>query len=219
MPQERTLVTETHGRYLIEPGKGGAGLLVGFHGYAESAEHELQRLASIPGAEHWTRVSVQALHRFYRGRTSEVVASWMTTEDRDTAIADNLTYVRRVIEQVKAPREPAEVVFDGFSQGAAMAYRSACSFAQRVLGVIALAGDVPPELDEVALGRIPAVLIGRGVRDEWYSEEKLDADEVRLRAAGVRLRIFRFDGGHEWTEEFADAAARFLGEIISKTAL
>ena len=38
--------------------------------------------ARHPGRGSWTRVSVQALHRFYRGRSEITVASWMTRQDR-----------------------------------------------------------------------------------------------------------------------------------------
>ena len=84
------IATPTHGRVLVRepPGQTRAGLLVGFHGYAETAEIQLARLEAIPGAEAWMLLSVQALHRFYRGRSDEVVASWMTRQDREAAIAD-----------------------------------------------------------------------------------------------------------------------------------
>ena len=60
----------------------------------------MDRLEAIPGSSAWTLVSIQALHRFYRGRTDDVVASWMTREDRDEAIADNLAYISAALDQV-----------------------------------------------------------------------------------------------------------------------
>jgi predicted esterase len=91
-----------------------------------------------------------------------------------------------------------------------MAFRAAALTLTSPGVVIACGGDVPPELDAAALGRIRAVLLGRGVRDEWYTAEKLAADERRLRAAGVHVEPITFDAGHEWTAEFADACSRFL---------
>jgi len=41
---------------------------------------------------------VQGLHRFYRSRSEIVVASWMTKQDRELAIGDNIDYVRRAVE-------------------------------------------------------------------------------------------------------------------------
>src|SRR5215472_9272532 len=112
MAETRTLRTETLGRYLVEPGPAlDAPLLVGFHGYGQNAEHLLASLDGIPGAARCTRVSVQGLHRFYNTKTQEVVASWMTSQDREQAIADNLAYVGRVIETLRAEGRSGKLIF------------------------------------------------------------------------------------------------------------
>ncbi len=211
---ERTIVTPTHGRYLLELSTSNpAPLLVGFHGYGEDAEAQMDRLRGIPGSDGWTLVSIQALHRFYRGRTEQVVGSWMTRQDRDLAIADNLAYVAAVLDAlIDATGALERAVFSGFSQGVAMAFRAAAAARCAVAGVIANGGDVPPELDAVAIGRIRAALVGRGLRDDWYTSAKLAADLDRLRAARVAVRAFEGDAGHEWTQEFSRAAAACLQE-------
>jgi predicted esterase len=71
-------------------------------------------------------------------------------------------------------------------------------------------GDVPPELPLASLTRIPAVLIARGARDEWYTTAKFDSDIGRLRAAGASVTPLAFDGGHEWSDPVLEAAAAFL---------
>jgi predicted esterase len=185
--------------------------LVSFHGYAEPAAAAMERLQTIPGSGAWRLVAIQGLNRFYRGRSRDVVAGWMTREDRELAIADNLTYVSNVLDAVAHEWGNEErLVFVSFSQGAAMAYRAACASARSVSGVMTLGGDVPPELDRTALARIPSVLIGRGSRDEWYTAPKLAQDSQRLREAGVDVSVVSLDAGHEWTTAFADAAATFL---------
>ena len=68
-------------------------LLVGFHGYRENAASHMAMLTRIAGTEGWLIVAVQGLHRFYT-KGGDVVASWMTREDRELAIADNVAYVR-----------------------------------------------------------------------------------------------------------------------------
>jgi predicted esterase len=74
-----------------------------------------------------------------------------------------------------------------------------------------LGGDIPPELDVEMLRHIPAVLIGRGTRDEWYTADKVAADQRRLKEAGVAVQVFTFEARHEWTAAFAAAVSRFLG--------
>jgi predicted esterase len=212
---ERSLAAATHGRYLVdEPSTPGPWtLLVGFHGYAESAETELERLRLIPGAGSRLLVSIQGLHRFYRGRNEDVVAGWMTRQDRTLAIADNLEYTAAVLDAVSREwKTDGRVVFTGFSQGVAMAFRTAAStrVAGSVVAVIALGGDVPPELDAAALARIPAVLIGRGTNDPWYDSHTFEADVRRLGIAGVIVEAAAVDAGHEWTDAFSRAAGAFL---------
>ena len=209
----RVMAATSHGRYLLSaPASGAADLvLVGFHGYAEAAEAQLERLSSFPGAERAALVSIQGLHRFYRGRSTDVVASWMTRQDRELAIADNLSYIDAVLREVTSGLDRPPVVFSGFSQGGAMAFRAACASPLRVSGVIVLGNDIPPELDERALARLPAVLIGRGERDTWYTAEKMTADLQRLRTAGVTVDEVVLDAGHEWTPAFSQIAGKFLG--------
>ena len=142
-------------------------MLVGFHGYAENAEAQLERLRAIPESTRWLCVSIQGLHRFYERRTDRVVAGWMTRQDRDLVIADNIAYVAACTDAVAAewPTTPA-IVFAGFSQGVGMAFRAAVHTNRPVAGVIAVGGDVPPELASGGLKRVSAALIARGTSDD-----------------------------------------------------
>jgi len=211
---ERTIVATTHGRYLVAPpadDASAAAVLVGFHGYAETAETQLDRLRQIPAADRWLLVAIQGLHRFYQRRTNDVIASWMTRQDRELAIADNLAYVNAVVDAVAREwNAPRQVAFGGFSQGVAMAFRAAVSSPMPVAGIVAAGGDVPPEIDRASLGRVGAALVCRGTADEWYTSAKFDHDVRRLREAGVRVRSLEFDGGHEWQSAVVQAASTFL---------
>jgi predicted esterase len=215
---ERAAPTTIHGRYLVDArDSGGHALLVGFHGYAESAEDQMVRLQAIAGNGPWLSVAVQGLHRFYQRSTNRVVASWMTRQDRERAIADNIAWVENCLDAVAAewPVNP-HVVFAGFSQGAAMAYRAAAASVRPVLGVIAVGGDVPPELTEGELHRIPAALLIRGALDPLYTESQFRIDAERLGAGnGTEVRALTTSGGHEWSAETTHAAALFLESLRS----
>jgi predicted esterase len=213
MTVARTIRAATHGRYLVDlpspAGRGSAGILIGCHGYGENAEVQLARLQAIPGLDGWILVSVQGLHRFYRGRSEEVVASWMTRQDRELMIDDNVAYVSAVVAEVSAGLEAPRLAFAGFSQGVATAFRAACVSTAPCV-VIALGGDIPPELDRRRLAWVRRVLIGQGTRDEWYSAEKHAADIDRLSEAGTPVEPLTLDAGHEWTAEFSAAVSGFL---------
>jgi predicted esterase len=94
----------------------------------------------------------------------------------------------------------------------AMTFRAAAAASRPVDGVIAVGGDVPPELDAAALGRVRSALVCRGERDEWYTTDKFDNDVRRLREAGATVRPLAFDGGHEWSDDVIRAASLFLNE-------
>ena len=213
----RAIETRTHGRYLIEPPawSGPAPRLVGFHGYGEGADAQLDRMRRTPGADRWLLVSIQGLHRFYQRRANEVVASWMTRQDRDLAIVDNLAYVAAVMDAVdREYPDPPRLVLTGFSQGVAMTFRAAAASSRAVDGVIAVGGDVPPELGASAVGRARHALVCHGTRDEWYTKEIFDRDVQRLRGANVIVRPLEFDGGHEWSDDVVQAASLFLRERL-----
>jgi predicted esterase len=145
----------------------------------------------------------------------------MTRQDRDHAIVDNVAYVDRVVEgeiarfptgTVQAP----SLVYLGFSQGASMAYRAAVLGSRAARGVVALAGDIPPELKSGASRRQewPPVLVGVGAAENWYTPDKVSADTTFLVSQGVKADVCRFAGGHEWTDEFRAAAGRWLDALV-----
>jgi predicted esterase len=204
------VATRTHGRVLVQPAAQPKGLLVGFHGYAESAAIQMQRLAAIPDAGAWTCVAVQGLHRFYRGRSRETLAGWMTREDRELLIADNIEYVDAVMASVADPARRLPIVYAGFSQGVAMAFRAGVLGRETAAGIIAVGADVPPELANDPRSRFPPVLMLRGSRDEWYTQDTFETDVETLRARGTDVNAVVFDGGHEWTDAVAREAAHFL---------
>jgi predicted esterase len=208
-----TIEARTHGRYLVRvPAVPSPWpVLVGFHGYAETAGDHLDALVTIPGSEEWLLVAVQALHPFYT-RKERVVASWMTRDDRELAIADNVDYIGRVLDRIRVDHPTRQtLVFSGFSQGGAMAYRAAANY--RADGLIVLAADVPPDIVERRIVPLPPVLLGRGTKDHWYSEAKEAADREALMGIGARVDVCVFDGGHEWTDMFRAAVTQFLRRV------
>jgi predicted esterase len=201
MVDTHLIETTVHGRYLVRGGDP-ARMLVGFHGYAQTAEVQLAEMEQIDGAREWTLVSIQALHPFYN-RNQETGACWMTRQNREEAIADNINYVRRVLAALPAP---VKLVFTGFSQGAAMAWRAAAT--NRCDGIIILGGDAPPDVTS----DLPPALIGRGRDDEWYTAEKLTKD-LNYLANRCEVTTCEFEGRHEWSAAFRDAAGDFLRMI------
>lgn len=210
----RTVRTDTHGRYLVGIPDHSRATLVGFHGYKENAAIHLEVMRRIAGDRPIGLISMQGLHRFY-ARDGEVVASWMTKEDREHAIADNVAYVGKVLTMVADEFGMTRpMIYVGFSQGVAMAFRAAALVQRPCDGVIALASDVPPDVAPLAAS-LPSVLYGRGEKDDLYPALQFAKDLEVLRTAGVRVDAATFDGAHEWTPAFIEKSAAFVDELIS----
>ena len=181
----------------------------------------MDTLRAVPGSEAWTLVSVQALNRFYIRGDSTIVANWMTRQDRDQAIADNIEYVDRVLDHLGrnvSATDATELSLGptfvlGFSQGAAMAYRAALLGRHRVDGIIVVGGDVPPDVKSVPAARWPHLLVAAGNADHWYTPDKVAADESFLGAHGVTHEIFHYQAGHVFT----DAVHARIASFITKT--
>ena len=210
----KAVSTRTHGRYLIDMPDSPRATLVGFHGYKENAAIHMDVLRRIAGPRALGLISIQGLHRFY-ANGGAVVASWMTKEDREQAIADNIEYVGRVL--TAAADEfgiMRPMVYVGFSQGVAMAFRAA-AFVQRPCdGVMALAADVPPDVAPLA-STLPRTLLGRGDRDEFYGAAQAAKDRTVLQSAGVRVDEYVFNGGHVFEPSFVERCGQFVDELLT----
>jgi predicted esterase len=206
-----TIAVTTHGRYLVRPPAAVAARIavIGFHGYGQGAQHLLDELEMLPGAEAWLLVSVQGLHRFYERATQQVVAHWMTSEDRELAIADNVAYVDAVVSAVATAHPFERLVFVGFSQGASMASRAAARAGDRCHGLVLLGGDVAPEV-LASDARLPRTILGRGTSDAFYSARQFTADSEALEERGVLAAVVEFTGGHEFSPMFRAAAGALI---------
>jgi len=207
----QTIAATTHGRYLVRPPAEAPARIavVGFHGYGQRARHLLDELQALPGSDAWLLVSVQGLHRFYVRATGEVVAHWMTSEDRELAIADNRAYVDAVVQAVATAHPFERLVFLGFSQGASMASRAAAHAGERCHALVMLGGDIAPEV-LTARARLPRTILGRGTADAFYSARQFTADTDALEERGVLAAAVEFTGGHEFTPTFRAAAGALI---------
>jgi predicted esterase len=107
----------------------------------------------------------------------------------------------------------ARIVYAGFSQGVAMAFRAAVLGRDRGSGIISVGGDVPPELLAHSAARFPPVLFARGTGDELLTQARFDADLAALTGRGAAVQALLYEGAHEWTPDVARAASTFLETV------
>jgi predicted esterase len=87
-----------------------------------------------------------------------------------------------------------------------------------VSGIIALGGDIPPDVRDARDRAWPPLLIGAGATDFWYTSSKVSADVAFLESREIPFEIIRSSAGHEWTDEFRATAGAWLTRVGRTTA-
>lgn len=170
------------------------------HGYGQLASAMLEGCAALASARRFL-VAPEALSRSYlRGGTGAVGASWMTREERDAEIADQIRYLDEVAGWISAERQcPARArVVLGFSQGAQVAWRWAALGATPLGRVIGWGSDLPPDLDLDSVPKLRAMrtTLVHGSRDAAQTSATVARDVERASRAGIELEVVEFDGAH-----------------------
>lgn len=169
------------------------------HGYGHLARYFLR---SFDGMEQDLMIAApEGLSRYYTNEEhTRVGATWMTREDREHEIADQITYLDRLAEALRNHCPvgiPLRVL--GFSQGVATGCRWLCLGTSRAERLVLWGGNMPPELSQATLAerfRSTDVHLVHGEKDPLVPLESLAASEARLRAANVPRSTHRFDGAH-----------------------
>ncbi len=175
-------------------------LIVGFHGYGESAEiqdhrHQLMLINEVLDTKFSVlTIAPQALQAFKRkSRINHTEIqdleiekwghSWMKSSTRDQDMRDNQNYTNSIFEFLKAQGVSwGYLIITGHSQGASHAWRVASWFGCDEL--IIHAGDIPPELRNQWPKSLrespPLVVIGRAFDDKVYTEVIFKRDQSDL---------------------------------------
>jgi predicted esterase len=194
------------------------------HGHGQLAARFLSRFIPLERNDRLF-VAPEALSRYYlhppRGGPhapdSPVGATWMTSEDRDSEIADYVGYLDLLFDEVfsRIPRETVQLWVLGFSQGCATVARWVARGKVDPDRVVLWAGVLPPEMtreEAAVLSHRAPVTIVLGRQDEFANAELVAAQETRLRELGLAHQTIRFEGGHEIVPDvlrrIADATGR-----------
>ena len=212
----RSLTVSRHARVGIvgDPATAAEVWLI-LHGYGMLARGILHWFRS---AERDDRVLIapEGLSRFYTklGDSKRVVgASWLTKEDSRNELEDQFAYLEHALAELAPDGVPLHV--HGFSQGVSVGARWCVRTNRRVARLVCWAGAMPEDVtaDDLqrALVHEPLHLVV-GDRDTRVPPARVEADASRLGAAGLDVKVHRFDGGHRVDEavleEFAGPGER-----------
>ncbi|MCB9449313.1 MAG: hypothetical protein H6585_13315 [Flavobacteriales bacterium] len=171
------------------------------HGYAQLAPDFLAWFEPLQ-APHRLIVAPEGLHRFYRkGFDGNVVASWMTREDRLTDIANYVHLLNSIYAHVMAQVQPdTQVVALGFSQGASTVCRWLANQSSPIDHLLLWAGVFPPDLpmeeSRELLDRLrPHFFVGD--EDPFFPESAIEQQQRFFETHEIPYRLHRFSGAHK----------------------
>lgn len=164
------------------------------HGYGMQANEFLKSFEAlhIPGR---LIIAPEGLSRFYRKAFSgDVVASWMTKEDRLNEINDYILYLEDLFDKFSANTAAKKVVL-GFSQGATTASRWLMNGKSRVDDFVVWCGEFAPDIHEFPT-HYPRIWHVSAQRDEFIPQERFKKQREFLLSIGFEVMDYSFDDGH-----------------------
>ncbi len=169
------------------------------HGYGMKAATFVEEFKCIANTGILV-VAPEGLSRFYRkGFSGEVVASWMTSEDRLSEIEDYIEYLDKLYQSLVT--DPGtRVLVIGYSQGASTASRWLMRGNSKVTKLVIWGGEFAADIKSFPTERPPIVHVMASA-DEFITKEQMDQQTIRLRSNGFDVSEYRFDGGHAIHQE------------------
>jgi len=163
------------------------------HGYGMDIQ-KFTRWFSDLSAPHAV-LCPEGLSRFYWGGfTGTPVASWMTSSERLSEIADFCNWMDQVYAFAKTHAPNAEIVCFGFSQGAATIMRWLHARHHSYYRIVLWSGTPPEDISYEATAFPAARLLSYwGTSDELVALEKANA---RYEEVGLPFERRLFEGGH-----------------------
>jgi predicted esterase len=189
------------------------------HGYGQLAAAFARALEPLQDESDRRVVIVpEALNRFYlddpnkrHGPDSPVGATWMTREDRERDIDDNITYLDDLVAEVRRDVDASvPIIALGFSQGVATVCRWAVLGRTGIQQLILWAGTLPTDLpsgrgDHLFRGATVTMVVGNS--DSMVPAASIERDVTALVEQGIAMQVIRFDGGHALKSETLRALA------------
>jgi predicted esterase len=190
---------------LGEPSEKTKYFIIACHGYAQLAKHFLRRF-DVLSNEETVIVAPEGLSRFYwKGVTGEVVASWMTKENRLSEIEDYSNFIQNVYDHYRALLpDDVRIQLFGFSQGCATQCRWLMAKQPHFHDLILWAGLFPEDIDyrpHAEYLKDKQLHFIYGTEDEYLKPKYLELHQQLMNANELTVHTTVFNGKHEIDRE------------------
>ena len=170
-----------------------------FHGIGYLSRYFLKYFKHLNPEENYI-IAPQAASKYYlNGEYRHVGASWLTRENTEAEIENNLKYLDAVFEAENLA-EVSNLNILGYSQGVSVATRFIARRKIQCTNLIMHSGKVPSELAAEDFNFLESTNFSfiYGTKDEYLEPEILKVEQARLeKIFPANFEILSFDGGHE----------------------
>lgn len=167
------------------------------HGYGQLAEFFIRKFHHL--SDKYFIIAPEGPHRFYlSGSSGRVGASWMTKEERETDIQDNIHWLDQLDQEINSNYSFKRKHLVGFSQGGATAVRWQYLGKFKADQLVIWASVFPPDLDlkeEIMTTDSTQNYFVVGSEDEFYSKEKQEELVTFYKSKGFTTAIY--EGKHD----------------------
>ncbi len=171
------------------------------HGYGQLAGFFIRNFQELNVSVSRLIVAPEGLSRFYLGENQwqRVGASWMTREDREDEIVDQIRYLNTLYQKMQLEyklSETVRLVVFGFSQGAAIAWRWVERARLTPSDLVLWAGSVPDEMAHISSMRTTRLWTLCGTNDQFVSVSKVQEILEIVQRTGLKHVHIEFEGEH-----------------------
>jgi predicted esterase len=207
--------------YIPENAHGKLPLLFSIHGYGANKRYMMREARQIAD-ENFIIASLQAPHQHFRrsGDSYKLGFGWLTDHKSEESVALHHKFISDVIGKLQNDGliDEKQVYLFGFSQACALNFRFAFTNPEVVRGVAGLCGGIPSDLEtnETYKPLNADVLYLYGDNDEFYTNEKFQNYDERLRSKLTNYESKQYKAKHEITDEMRNNVKFWLKEKIEK---
>lgn len=200
---KKTLQIEKKARYfqLGNPGNDTSIVWVVLHGYGMLSEFFIQKFKKLEN-KNTLILAPEALNRFYIDTNyGRVGASWMTKDERQDDIKENIKYLNSLMDQIikEIGHNRFKINVLGFSQGGATACRWLFKSGLKFENLIMWAGDIPKdtltEENRLKWSDMNTHLV-MGKKDELINEEMKAKFLKLVTEYKLDYKLTLYDGDH-----------------------
>jgi len=222
---DRILEARINLYYDLRPGTvSPAPLLIALHGYGAN-KLQMMREAQLMAPEQFAIASVQGFHQHMKeprvaGGPLRFGFGWLTNFKSEESVAVHHRALLDLIDVLtdEGIADPARVFLLGFSQSCALNYRFAFTHPERLRGVVGICGGIPGDWETSTAYRQTQLDVFHlaGIRDEFYSPERVKDYERQLKTRARSVKFKSYDAAHDFVPEMRPDVVQWLTQTADE---